>query len=477
MKETSMTLQSLLSASTPDTPAPLDPAYRPAIRLWLAYAEEVGRARNAEPIVLALEDAAGRVSRWDAMVLPAGDGDEVTRHVVERAAKFLLWSRGGCTLHVGGDRQWGEMLQALYAPTGARGFDADLMGRIYERPFAVRACTPDEVPSAAESATKVGGHLDGCRIGFDLGASDYKLAAVRDGEPVFSTEIPWQPQTQADLAYHCEKISEGLRLAASHLPRVDAIGGSSAGVYVNNRPMVASLFRAVPQDRFASEAQPMFERLGREWGVPLVVINDGDVTALAGAMSLGKPGMFGIAMGSSEAVGYLNMRGSITGWLNELAFAPVNLNPDADADEWSGDVGVGALHFSQQAVNRLAPAAGFSFPEDMGLPERLKQVQAKADSGDAAAARIFQTIGVYLGYSLPWYRLFYEFDDVLILGRVTSGRGGEIILDTARDVLSREFPDIAAGVSIHVPDEESRRVGQAVAAASLPALRSDGIKP
>ncbi len=467
-------LKSLLTASAPRFPAPLDPACRPAICVWLAYAEQVGRTQEAEPISLALEDADGRISRWDAMVLPPGNAEEATRHIVERAAKFLLWSRGGCTLHAGGDRKWGEMLQTLYAPDGPRAFDAELMERIFERPFKVRACTPDEVPAAAESATRVGGHLDGCRIGFDLGASDYKLAAVRDGEPVFSTEIPWQPQTQSDPAYHFEKISEGLRLAASHLPRVDAIGGSSAGVYVNNRPMVASLFRAVPQDRFSAEVQPMFERLGREWGVPLVVINDGDVTALAGAMSLSKPSMFGMAMGSSEAVGYLNMRGSITGWLNELAFAPVDLNPDAAADEWSGDRGVGALHFSQQAVNRLAPAAGFSFPEDMGLPERLKQVQENADAGDPAAARIFQTIGVYLGYSLPWYRLFYEYDDVLVLGRVTSGRGGEIILDTARDVLSREFPDVAAGVSIHVPDEESRRVGQAVAAASLPALRSDG---
>jgi hypothetical protein len=200
------------------------------------------------------------------------------------------------------------------------------------------------------------------------------------------------------------------------------------------------------------------------------VINDGDVTALAGAMSLGKPGMLGIAMGSSEAVGYLNPQGRITGWLNELAFAPVDFNPQAAVDEWSGDAGVGALYFSQQAVNKLAPAAGFSFPPEMGLPERLVEVQKKADAGAPDALAIFETIGVYLGYTLPWYAEFYDVSDVLILGRVTSGRGGELIMSQAREVLSGQFLELASRINIHVPDEKSRRVGQAVAAASLPGI-------
>ena len=41
----------------------------------------------------------------------------------------------------------------------------------------------------------------------------------------------------------------------------------------------------------------------------------------------------------------------------------------------SKDMGVGALYFSQQAVARLAPRAGFQF-EGMPFPEQLKKVQA-----------------------------------------------------------------------------------------------------
>jgi predicted NBD/HSP70 family sugar kinase len=326
------------------------------------------------------------------------------------------------------------------------------------------------LPEAKTEPLALGGHLDGCRIGFDLGASDYKIAAVLEGEAVFSAEIPWDPRNQPDPAYHYDRIHEGLKLAASHLPRVDAIGGSSAGILVQNRIRVASLFREVPQDVFVQQVEPLFSRLQKEWGVPLEVINDGDVTALAGAISLELTGILGIAMGSSEAVGFLDRAGHITGWLNELAFAPVDANPAAGTDDWSGNPGIGAAYFSQQAVNRLAQVAEFAFPKEMGLPERLKAVQERMLHGDEAAHAIFDSIGVYLGYTLPWYAEFYDLDHAMILGRVTSGAGGEVILSRAREVLASEFPDLAHRISLSLPDEKSRRVGQAVAAASLPRI-------
>ncbi|RYD26451.1 MAG: hypothetical protein EOP87_22725 [Verrucomicrobiaceae bacterium] len=201
-----------------------------------------------------------------------------------------------------------------------------------------------------------------------------------------------------------------------------------------------------------------------------MVINDGDVTALAGALSLRTDGMLGIAMGSSEAAGFMDKQSRIPGWLNELAFAPVDHNPGAAIDEWSGDAGVGALYFSQQAVNKLLPAAGIDLPSSMGLPERLVEVQKLMSSGDDRAALIYQTIGVYLGYTIPLYADFYDFDHLLLLGRVTTGEGGEIVLAKAREVLATEFPEIASRISLHVPDEKTRRVGQAVAAASLPEI-------
>ncbi len=210
-------------------------------------------------------------------------------------------------------------------------------------------------------------------------------------------------------------------------------------------------------------------------GGPPGVINDGDVTALAGAMSLQRNAMLGVAMGSSEAAGFLDRNGRIQGWLTELAFAPVDLNPQAASDEWSGDRGVGALYFSQQAVNKLAPAAGIQFPADMDVPTRLKNVQERMARQETAARAIFETIGVYLGYAIPWYREFYDFDNLLILGRVTSGEGGEIILTKAKAILASEFPELSARIDIVVPDEKSRRVGQAVAAASLPARRQKNV--
>jgi predicted NBD/HSP70 family sugar kinase len=225
----------------------------------------------------------------------------------------------------------------------------------------------------------------------------------------------------------------------------------------------------VAPDRF-EEARGIFQRLQREWNVPLEVANDGDITALAGAMSLNENGVLGVAMGSSEAAGYLNMEGRMTGWLSELAFAPVDMNPGAPPDEWSGDRGAGVLYFSQQAVNKLLPAAGIALPSGMGLPERLKEVQALMASGDQRAARIYETIGTYLGYSVAQYAAFYDFRHLLILGRVTTGPGGDIILNRAKEITSAEFPELADRINIQLPDEKSRRVGQAVAAASLPKL-------
>ncbi len=452
--------------------APLDPLFFPAILFERDYSQ---RLEETESLVIAVERENGCVSRHELEIAPEdSDFREDTELYVERVVKFMLWASGGQKLYIGGSEWIGRHIAEIYSHSGARSFDVDLMDRIYECSFKVVCCSVEEVPSTKENETLIGGNLEGCRIGFDLGASDYKLSAVKDGQPVFTTEIPWDPVHQSDPDVHQNLIREGLKLAAEYLPRVDAIGGSSAGVYVDDRPMVASLFRSVPAEQYDAKVKPLFHQLREEWGVPFTVINDGDVTALAGALSLKKPGMFGMAMGSSEAVGFLNRAGRVTGQLNELAFAPVDFNPAAVTDEWSGDAGVGALYFSQQAVNKLAPAAGFQFPKEMGLPDRLKAVQTRADDGDENALKIFETIGVYLGYTLPWYARFYDFDDVLILGRVTSGRGGEKVIETARAVLEKEFPEFAERVQLHVPDEQSRRVGQAVAAASLPEIK--GVK-
>jgi predicted NBD/HSP70 family sugar kinase len=451
----------------PAVPAPLDPGFQPAILCHRRYLAEVRASGGGVPLVLGLERESGLVSRYETIVRSGADA-ETLRHV-ERIVKFLLWAWGGWRLHFGGPKAIGEFIRKTYSPRGPRKFDCEMMERSYGRTFEVRLVPAARVPKAKEARLPAGGHLRGCRIGFDLGASDYKVSAVVDGNPVFTEEMPWAPMKAADPEYHYHHISSGLHRAAAHLPRLDAIGGSSAGIIVDNEIRVASLLRSVPKKHYAKAAK-VFKRVQKEWGVPLVVMNDGDVTALAGALSLGEKGMLGVAMGSSQAAGFMDRKGRILGWLNELAFVPVDYNPAATADEWSGDIGVGVRYFSQQAVDKLMPAAGIE-PREAGLPQRLVQVQEAMAAGDGRAAAIYETIGVHLGYAIAHYTEFYDFDHMLVLGRVTTGRGGDIVVAKAREVLEREFPDLAARIRLHVPDEKSRRVGQAVAAASLPVAR------
>jgi predicted NBD/HSP70 family sugar kinase len=325
------------------------------------------------------------------------------------------------------------------------------------------------VPPAHDSGEALGRHLEGCRVGFDLGASDRKVSAVIDGRVVYSEEVIWEPRSHSDPEYHYREIISALKTAASKLPRVDAIGGSSAGIYIDNRPMVASLFRGIPPERYP-EVRNLFLRIREELKVPLEVINDGDVTALAGSMSLEDNGILGIAMGSSQAAGYVDLHGRIMGWLNELAFAPIDYSPTAPVDEWSGDIGCGSQYFSQQCVFRLAPRADIQIPGKIPDAEKLKFVQDKLSAGHEGAVKIWQTIGVYLGYALAHYADFYDMKFVLILGRCTSGLGGTLILEEARKVLEAEFPQLAAHLQVQLPDERSRRVGQSIAAASLPVV-------
>jgi hypothetical protein len=453
---------------TPKVSAPLDPGFQPAVLWNRAYLSAVKASGHAVPLVIGLERECGLVSRYETVVKPAADAD--TLRYVERIVKFLLWARGGWKIYVGGPKAVGEFIRKTYSARGVRKFDCEMMALAYGKKLQVVVTTPAKVPANREMQISAGGHLKGCRIGFDLGASDYKVSAVIDGEAIFTEETPWDPKNQANPAYHYHHISAALHRAASHLPRVDAIGGSSAGIIVDNEIRVASLLRSVSNKDFPAAAK-IFKRIQQEWNVPLVMMNDGDVTALAGALSLRKKGMLGIAMGSSEAGGFMDKQGRILGWLNELAFAPVDYNPAAPADEWSGDVGVGALYFSQQAVNKLLPAAGIEVPKEMGQPERLKVVQSMMAMGDGRAAKIYETIGVYLGYTIPHYAGFYDYAHLLVLGRVTTGEGGDIVLAKAREVLRAEFPEVARRIALHVPDEKSRRVGQAVAAASLPEVR------
>lgn len=457
---------------------PLSPRFTPeldstfvAASLWNRAFRAMAKKEGAAPLNLAIERADGSVSRFDTIVFAEGSPNfHLNLRYVERIVKFLLWQRGGWKVYAGGPAAIGEHLKKVYSAAGARAFDFQFMGNVYENPFTVVTTSADAVPDEKETTVALGRHLDGCRVGFDLGASDRKASAVVGGEVVYSEEVPWDPRNQSDPQYHYDGVMDSIRRAASHLPRLDAVGGSSAGVYINNRVRVASLFRGVKKDDFDSKIADMFLRIRSELAVPMEVVNDGEVTALAGSMSLGENPVLGIAMGSSLAAGYADRHGNITGWLNELAFVPVDYRDNAPADEWSGDVGCGVQYFSQQGAIRIAEAAGMKFSAGLGLPEKLVELQEKMKAGDPVAPKLYETIGTCLGYAVAHYADFYELKHLLILGRVTTGAGGDIMIERANQVLAEEFPEMADRVNLALPDEKSRRVGQSIAAASLPAL-------
>ena len=450
----------------------LDPAWVPAVLWNRAYRQLC--ASVSQPLALALERPDGTVSRFDTRIFPDDHAEAALNRIyVERLVKMLLWSRGGCRLFVGGNEAMAEVLRGIYSPTGARQFDWEFMGvKVFGRPFEIVACPLDAVPAEKKNVSPLGRHLDGCRIGFDLGGSDRKCAALIDGKVVFSEEVAWDPYFQSDPRYHYDGINDTLKRAAAHLPRVDAIGGSAAGVYVGNEVRVASLFRGVPQEAFEKRIRRIFFDLQTAWGgVPFEVANDGEVTALAASMSFGENRVLGVSMGTSVAAGYVTADGGITPWLNELAFTPVDYHPDAPADEWSGDHGCAVQYFCQQGVARLAPLAGLVFPAEMKFAEQLIEVQQLMAAGDERARRIYETIGICFGYAIAHFAEFYDIGTLLILGRVTSGEGGNLLLAKAGEVLRAEFPELAASIKLRTPDEKDKRHGQAVAAASLPALR------
>ncbi|HBE77609.1 MAG TPA: transcriptional regulator [Firmicutes bacterium] len=451
----------------------LDRKFRPAILEYRAFLKAVADSNQAVPFRIALERSNGWISVYETSIF--ADNSELAESnyfYVERLVKTLLWQKGGWRIICGGSPKVGKYLQKIYAPGGLRDFDIRFMSRVYERPFVVEITDYDRVPAANETSQPIGRNLEGCRIGFDAGGSDRKVSAVIDGKAVYSEEVVWFPKVQTNPDYHYQEILTAIQKASAMMPRVDAIGVSAAGIYINNRVMAASLFMKVPEDMFEKKVKDIFLRIQKVMGeVPMEVVNDGDVTALAGAIDLNETRILGISMGTSEAGGYIDNQGNITGWLNELAFIPVDFNPEATIDEWSGDYGCGVKYFSQDAVIKLATVVGIDFMELLSPAEKLKLLQELLIDGDLRVKQIFETLGVYLGYGLAYYAEFYDIGHVLILGRVTSGEGGNLILKSANEVLTVEFPELAAKLTLHLPDESSRRVGQAIAAASLPNIK------
>lgn len=441
----------------------LDKQFEP-INLALKEYEE--KTKNGMPYSIALERENGLVYVFNTKI-NAPMSSETIKYI-ERIIKSLLYVVGGHTLYLAGNYDLGHTLSKIFSLSGARSFDVDMMTKSYSLPFRVVVTDMDKMPKEKSDSYQVGGNNEGCRIGFDAGGSDRKVCAVKDGEVVYSEEVVWFPKLNSDPTYHYEEIVKAMRTAAAKLPRVDAIGISTAGIVVDNKIKVASLFLKVSEEDFKKSVENIYIKAAKAVAdVPVLVANDGDVTALAGAIQLKCNGVLGMAMGTSEATGYFNTSDGLNGWLNELAFVPVDYNEYSAADEWSGDYGCGVKYFSQDSVIKLADMAGMKLNGNSPA-EKLKEVQALMNGGDKTAAEIFKTIGIYLAHTLPYYSRFYEIKYVLLLGRVMSGKGGDLILETCQRVLSEEYSDYS--IHLATPDEYTRRVGQSVIAATLPKI-------
>ena len=454
----------------------LEPEFKPAILEIRSFNQEVNKYPNKQHLIVAVERANGFIYKKEFDILPEGIDDERNTFIVERIIKSILWVVGGFKIYIAGSHIVYNNIKKYYSEGGLRDFDYHFMATVFEKEMEVVECSYDNVPKSKSSSLSVGGHLEGRRIGFDVGGSDIKVSAVLDGKVLSSEEIVWLPKLTEDINYHYEYFYNAMKKAIDVLGGdVDAIGISAAGVIVENKPMVSSIFIKVPKENFELVKGAYIntvKRLEKELGhpIPFDVANDGDVTALAGAIDLKDNCVLGIAMGTSEAVGYVDNKGNLTGWFSELAFMPVDFNKNAMVDEWSHDFGVGCKYFSQDAVVKLAPKAGIDLDPNLTLAEKLKVVQKLNEEGHEGANKIFESIGVYLAYALAYYAEFYDIKHVLLLGRVTSGKGGETILKVAKETLLKEFPEYK-NIDIGMPSDFMRRLGQSIAAASLPKLK------
>merc|ERR1712070_761082 len=274
---------------------------------------------------------------------------------------------------------------------------------------------------------------------------------------------------------------------------IQAVGGSATGtVSGDNDATWCDIFPNVPPDVYKEKVVDIFKRIAKEVAgdVPLEVINDGEVTALAAVQKIGVDkiggGVMGISMGSSEGGGYANGDGNLMGWINEMCYIRLDMNPEAPTDPWTKGAHRGASHMylGQRGATKLAHRVcevpdNYKYPHpDMCTIKHedhaqcLKLIQkGMADSAqEPKVRRLYETLGVYLGYGLAGYvENGYPIEHVMILGRVSKGAGGDIMLAKAKEVLQTEFPHIPP-ITFHTADDHFKAVGQCIAAAALPTV-------
>ncbi|CAE7282059.1 SPAC4G8.04 [Symbiodinium pilosum] len=483
----------------PAVPAPLDPNFSPLVLAKRKYLKAVAAASGAKDGLIAgkkgmgifkalglgkgkpvfLEWALPRAdgcARYSLPVFPEGHPDvEASIYLAGVLIQEMIWQRSAKSLLLSGPANICEALKQDFSKGGRYEFEVTSMPNVCGTPdtvFEVKIVNPSELPESFDTPQICGKDANGCRLAFDLGKSDIKTVAVKDNEVVYSKETEWDV-TNADPEYHFKAVSDALKLAKEKLPKVDAMGGSATGtVGAQNEATWCDIFPNVPPDVYKQKVVDIFQRICKEVAgdVPLKVINDGEVTALAAVQKLeGKGSVMGISMGSSEGAGYANADGNLMGWINELCYVRLDMNPEAPTDPWSkgSHTGLSHMYLGQRGATKLAAKAGIKLPENYVYPHAnmctikhedhaqcLKLIQKAMEdpSQKVQVEKLYVTVGVYLGYALAQYCEFYKIDHVMILGRVSKGAGGDIMLSTAKRVLQTEFPE-HAGIQFHTADD------------------------
>jgi len=485
-----------LLLTRPKIPAPLDPNFSPVIlgkRAYLAAAKDC-----KDKLEWALPRADG-CARYTLPVFPDGSEDaEASAYLAGVLIQEMIWQRSASGLLLSGPAGICANLKAAFSVGGAYDFEVTSMPNVCGTPLATFetkiVASAADMPAAKDTPQVCGKEANGNRLAFDLGKSDIKTVAVKDGEVLDSAETEWDV-TNPDPQYHFDAIVAAMRKTianaeAKGFGKIQAVGGSATGtVSGENDATWCDIFPNVPPDVYKAKVVDIFKRISKEVAgdVPLKVINDGEVTALAAVQKLGGKGnVLGISMGSSEGGGYANGDGNLLGWINELCYIRLDLNPDAPTDPWTkgAHTGISHMYLGQRGATKLAAAAGVAVADNLVFPhpdmctirhenhaQCLKQIQAamKDPEKKKQCSLLYETVGVYLGYGLAQYCEFYPIQHVMILGRVSKGDGGDLMLATAKKVLETEFPELPA-IQFHTADDHFKAVGQCIAAAALPSL-------
>lgn len=474
----------------PKIPAPLDPNFCPLVLAKKNYMKMVGG--SPQSVEWALPRADG-CARYKLPVFADSHEDmECSVYLAGVLIQEMIWQRSAKCLMLAGPKKCCEMLKAAFSKGGAYEYEIMSMPNVCGTPdvaFEVKIVDVKDLPTGKDTPQVCGKDANGCRLAFDLGKSDIKTVAVKDGEVLYSKETEWDV-TNVDPDYHYKAIVDALNLAKASLPKVDAVGGSATGtVSGDNEATWCDIFPNVPPDVYKAKVVDIFKRMAKEVAgdVPLKVINDGEVTALAAVQKIGKGSILGISMGSSEGGGYANEDGNLNGWINEMCYIKLDLNPEAPTDPWTKGChrGISHMYLGQRGATKLAAKAGVKVPENYVYPHpdmctikhedhaqclKLIQEAMKDPAQEPKVRQLYETVGVYLGYGLAQYCEFYKIDHVMILGRVSKGKGGDLMLDVAKKVLMAEFPQFGH-IQFHTADDHFKAVGQCIAAAALPTVK------